>query len=86
MSYTAINSWTAKEMFQLRKARAACNAFDLEKYREYMTQELQDKLERLGDPFVVKTYTTLKPLEQPEEKAVEPKEPVKRRGFHPKER
>jgi hypothetical protein len=86
MSHEASNDrWTLKEIYQLRQARAACCAFDLEKYSVLMTQELQDKLERLGDPLI-EAPCVLEPLEPPVDKAVSGKtgERKKVQGFHPK--
>lgn len=52
MSYEASNDrWTSNEIYLLRQARDAFYAFDMEKYRMYMTLDLQEKRKRLGDPL-----------------------------------
>ena len=87
MSYEARNDrWTATEICRLRQARAAVCAFDLEKYSTYMTQDLQDKLKRLGDPLSADSCV-LKPLEQFEQLAISrPSKKAKMDGKHPKQR
>ena len=67
MSREASNDrWTLQEIYHLERARDAWCAFDLEKYSVLMTQELQDKLKRLGDPLIEEPCV----LEPPVDKAV----------------